>query len=724
MRASHRGLRGSGEFSDVTLVSKDGAQVRAHRLILAASSPHLASLLSTLPSSAPLPLPSLSSSQLATVLDFIYHGEVEVEQTDLYTVLEIGETLQLKGLTKPQAKDREKVQVKKEEHSIESFSCSFCGKESKSSNDLGQHIVEHHSGVKKEDVDDSNELSVIDNRIEKLTQKLEEYKDVETDQEVSDSTENNEVLNPVEDWSLDDHDLESDTDEVDEKSSNETSNDDLSLKEKTEDLIEKVGDVWRCIECNRVAESSIARSKLKLHVQVHMDGVSFACKFCDHKANTAKSLSNHKYKQHRELMRSEEVQKDFECQVCGQKSISKKGLEGHMYKRHRDVSLKKDSSEEVIKDFECQVCGMRSISKHGLEGHMYKKHKGVSMKRNNEEKNFECKVCGRRSISQKGLEGHMYKNHKGLAKKEGKFKCKRCGKGSKTRKGREQHKWKYHRGQNENQTMVKNDERVAIAEEENLPLDDEKQTETDEENLTLDNDEPIEQNETNVTLDEEDYIQQDIDEDTEVLNEDLEGLDSSMDANESIAATNEEWREKVESLIEKDGDLWHCKVCGKLAEDSKARWTLKTHVETHLDLQHPCKFCDKTCSTTKILSNHMYKRHRDLMATLPQDSKDFECAICGVGATSEKALEQHKYKRHREIKAEVQPKEFTCGVCGKGSTTRKALEAHVYKRHKGFRSDGSAVVEVEKAFKCDICGTGSINKKALEGHKYKMHTRR
>ena len=120
----------------------------------------------------------------------------------------------------------------------------------------------------------------------------------------------------------------------------------------------------------------------------------------------------------------------------------------------------------------------------------------------------------------------------------------------------------------------------------------------------------------------------------------------------------------------------------------------------------------------------MYKRHRDLMATLPQDSKDFECAICGVGATSEKALEQHKYKRHREIKAEVEPKEFTCGVCGKGSTTRKALEAHVYKRHKGFRSDGSAVVEVEKAFKCDICGTGSINKKALEGHKYKMHTRR
>ena len=43
---------------------------------------------------------SSQGSDLISVVDFIYHGEVEVEKDSLYDFLAIGEKLKLKGLAK------------------------------------------------------------------------------------------------------------------------------------------------------------------------------------------------------------------------------------------------------------------------------------------------------------------------------------------------------------------------------------------------------------------------------------------------------------------------------------------------------------------------------------------------------------------------------------------------------------------------------------------------
>ena len=144
------------------------------------------------------------------------------------------------------------------------------------------------------------------------------------------------------------------------------------------------------------------------------------------------------------------------------------------------------------------------------------------------------------------------------------------------------------------------------------------------------------------------------------------------------------FKEKIEALIEKNGDIWRCVVCGKSTDESKGRERLKNHVQIHMDLTHACDVCGKTCNTKPALGQHMYKQHRDVvedMANKKNDSKRFKCEDCGMKSTTNAALEQHMSKRHKEsIKVKVE-KTFECNICGMFSTTKKAVEAHKYKRH-------------------------------------------
>jgi len=100
VRHSYKEVRRTGEFSDVTLACEDGQQIRAHKVILSASSTFFRDLLSSNDHPQPLLLRGLKGADLISVVDFIYHGEVEVEKDSLYDFLAIGEKLKLKGLAK------------------------------------------------------------------------------------------------------------------------------------------------------------------------------------------------------------------------------------------------------------------------------------------------------------------------------------------------------------------------------------------------------------------------------------------------------------------------------------------------------------------------------------------------------------------------------------------------------------------------------------------------
>ncbi len=108
-----RELRNDSDFFDVTLAC-DGSQGRtlqAHKVILSACSSFFKQMLRNVAMASPghpnplLYLRGVSFSNLESVLDFMYHGEVNVAQDDLNSFLAVAEDLQIKGLTQQSTRD-------------------------------------------------------------------------------------------------------------------------------------------------------------------------------------------------------------------------------------------------------------------------------------------------------------------------------------------------------------------------------------------------------------------------------------------------------------------------------------------------------------------------------------------------------------------------------------------------------------------------------------------
>ena len=104
IRSAFYDFKEEKEFADVTLACADG-QVESHKVILAASSPFFKRVLKKNPHSHPLIyLKSIKFSDVEAVLEFIYHGEVNVEEANLNTFLGVAEELEVKGLVPDQGK--------------------------------------------------------------------------------------------------------------------------------------------------------------------------------------------------------------------------------------------------------------------------------------------------------------------------------------------------------------------------------------------------------------------------------------------------------------------------------------------------------------------------------------------------------------------------------------------------------------------------------------------
>jgi len=100
IKTSFRDLRESKDLFDITLVCGEFYEVQAHKVILSASSPFFRDVLCRSKNNNPLVyLRGISKTDLQYILDFIYHGEVNVAQASLNNFLSVAEDLKIKGLT-------------------------------------------------------------------------------------------------------------------------------------------------------------------------------------------------------------------------------------------------------------------------------------------------------------------------------------------------------------------------------------------------------------------------------------------------------------------------------------------------------------------------------------------------------------------------------------------------------------------------------------------------
>ncbi|XP_044744084.1 zinc finger protein chinmo isoform X2 [Chrysoperla carnea] len=100
LATSFSNLFKSESLADVTLFC-EGVSFRAHKLILAACSKHLADLFETAPlfQNVLVILDGTSAANMSALLEFMYKGEVHVSQESLSSFLKAAEYLQVKGLS-------------------------------------------------------------------------------------------------------------------------------------------------------------------------------------------------------------------------------------------------------------------------------------------------------------------------------------------------------------------------------------------------------------------------------------------------------------------------------------------------------------------------------------------------------------------------------------------------------------------------------------------------
>ena len=105
-------LRGVDDFYDVTLVGDDFEQVKAHKIVLSATSEYFKKILQSIKSlnHPVLCLEGLNHSDINNVMDFIYNGQIELPQDGVEHYLAVAERLKLFGIYEPDNSNNETVE--------------------------------------------------------------------------------------------------------------------------------------------------------------------------------------------------------------------------------------------------------------------------------------------------------------------------------------------------------------------------------------------------------------------------------------------------------------------------------------------------------------------------------------------------------------------------------------------------------------------------------------
>ena len=319
-------------FTDVTLVSEDLQQVRAHRVILAASSNLLGSILATLTRPDPLLyLKGVQHRQMEALLAFIYQGKAEVEEDQLEEFMEAATELGVKGLVKgvgggqkgeKEAKSeklKKKQVAKAKEQEINSCNVEQDSKES---------LINLRIGEVERVLRNETQSKDTDKELHQKKMKKNKKKNVSMNEELSHKS-------PVEQPSLEDSKeaLRSALESVANKTDRKQVDDDfVRPEENLVDLVtleEAQKDKTGHYSCNQCDYKSKNLCGLKRHFISH-EGVKFTCMWdgCDQKYTRTDNMKKH-------MKTSHGIQgDDFGCDKCSMKFSFPEGLKAHIVETH------------------------------------------------------------------------------------------------------------------------------------------------------------------------------------------------------------------------------------------------------------------------------------------------------------------------------------------------------------------------------------------------------
>ena len=276
-------IRNEKEFFDVTLAcEREDDQIYAHKVILSACSPWFRSAFKRNPHQHPLfYLKGVKHSQMMSLLDFMYNGEVSVPQEDLNNFLVVAEELQIKGLTqnnsekRPVSKSSLSSNTKISEAETKQL-LNYCENQLSSTSDTSNDIQEIFAPVENEVYPDvmevKSELGTIVNVDDDFVEYEQEY---------------------VNYGNILPEDGDKNFQKYDELVKN--------MIRRTEDNHQ-----WQCTVCEKKYGKNY-KSNLKEHIEVHhMKHISIICA-CGNIFNTKRAFRDHCSKIHKEYIFKENI---------------------------------------------------------------------------------------------------------------------------------------------------------------------------------------------------------------------------------------------------------------------------------------------------------------------------------------------------------------------------------------------------------------------------------
>ena len=235
---SFRNLRMEEDFYDVTLVSSDHKKLQAHKLVLSACSEYFKNILKLEKNTNTLLcLEAISSEEIVNILDYIYNGEVKIYQEGLDRFLQIAQRFQLQGLIGEESQSK-KDDIKDQAVDFDNQIPSWDNAQSNIENNLVAEIPR-----RKVQLNTKVERSVIPLLDNEITTNLEE------------------------------------------------------LDNKILEYIEKdPAGFWKCTVCGKMDKKT---TNIKEHVEIHVEGLTFPCKYCEKSFRSRNILRNHNYQKHR-----------------------------------------------------------------------------------------------------------------------------------------------------------------------------------------------------------------------------------------------------------------------------------------------------------------------------------------------------------------------------------------------------------------------------------------
>jgi len=308
-----RELREDKDFFDVTLACDD-EQIQAHKVILSACSPFFRAILKRNRHEHPLLyLKGVKYIDLMAVLNFMYHGEVNVAQEELNSFLAIAEDLKVKGLT----------QNKSEEGPKQQQTVKIPRPRPRDPPEERQEPIPQTKRARQVAYPEAvHRVNTIQHPYRAVDEDIQEVAPVKTEPisippepqhiQIEDVDQHNQVVDPNLDNSMGmyeenyaDYDNYEEGNEAGYEGAMGAADDtdgnkalDLAISSSMAMVYDEMAGtkVWQCLHCSKTNKDKTAISR---HVESHLQGHSHSCTICHKTYKTRLSLNVHMTQKHR-----------------------------------------------------------------------------------------------------------------------------------------------------------------------------------------------------------------------------------------------------------------------------------------------------------------------------------------------------------------------------------------------------------------------------------------